>query len=56
MKDIISRHELRQKVKDEEPLVRFETEKGKQMQVDWVEFPNLNETDFKELIELIKKL
>lgn len=39
MKDIISRHELRQKVKDEEPLVRFETEKGKQMQVDWVEFP-----------------
>jgi len=39
MKDIMKRHELRQKVKDEEPLVRFETDKGQQMQVDWVEFP-----------------
>ena len=39
MKDIIQRHELRQKVQDEEPLVRFETDKGQQMQVDWVEFP-----------------
>ncbi len=39
MKDIIQRHELRRKVKEEEPLVRFETAKGKQMQVDWVEFP-----------------
>jgi len=39
MKEIIQRHELRQKVKDEEPLVRFETLKGEQMQVDWVEFP-----------------
>jgi len=39
MKEIVQRHELRQKVKDEEPLVRFETTKGKQMQVDWVEFP-----------------
>ena len=39
MKDIVQRHELRQKVKDEEPLVRFETDQGKQMQVDWVEFP-----------------
>ena len=39
MKDIIKRHELRQKVKDEEPLLRFETEPGQQMQVDWVEFP-----------------
>lgn len=38
-KDIVQRHEIRQKVKDEEPLVRFETAKGKQMQVDWVEFP-----------------
>lgn len=39
MKDVVKRHELRQKVKDEEPLVRFETKKGQQMQVDWVEFP-----------------
>jgi transposase len=39
MKDIMRRHDLRQKVKDEEPLVRFETKKAQQMQVDWVEFP-----------------
>jgi len=39
MKNIMQRHELRQKVQDEEPLVRFETDKGQQMQVDWVEFP-----------------
>jgi transposase len=39
MKDIMLRYELRQKVKDEEPLVRFETNKAQQMQVDWVEFP-----------------
>ena len=39
MKDIMNRLELRQKVKDEEPLVRFETKAGQQMQVDWVEFP-----------------
>jgi len=38
MKEIIQRHELRQKVKDEEPLVRFETKPAQQMQVDWVEF------------------
>ncbi len=38
MKDIIQRHELRQKVKDEEPLIRFETKPAQQMQVDWVEF------------------
>jgi hypothetical protein len=39
MQDIMLRHALRQKVKDEEPLVNFETAKGKQMQVDWIEFP-----------------
>lgn len=39
MQDVILRHELRRKVKDEEPLIRFETKKGQQMQVDWVEFP-----------------
>jgi len=38
MKDIMQRHDLRQKVKEEEPLVRFETDMGQQMQVDWVEF------------------
>jgi transposase len=39
LQEIILRHDLRQKVKDEEPLVRFETAPGQQMQVDWVEFP-----------------
>ena len=39
MNEVVRRHELRQKVKDEEPLMRFETKKGQQMQVDWVEFP-----------------
>ena len=39
MRDVMHRHQLRQKVKDEEALVRFETDLGEQMQVDWVEFP-----------------
>jgi transposase len=39
MQEIMQRHELRRKVEDEEPLVNFETAKGKQMQVDWIEFP-----------------
>jgi len=38
MNDIVLRHDIRQKVKDEEELVRFETEPGQQMQIDWVEF------------------
>jgi len=46
MKDIMLRYELRQKVKDEEPLVRFETNKAQQMQVDWVEFPKDNLSAF----------
>ena len=39
MQEIIQRHELRRKVEEEEPLIRFETDPGQQMQVDWVEFP-----------------
>ena len=39
MQDVILRHDIRRKVKDEEKLIRFETEPGHQMQVDWVEFP-----------------
>lgn len=39
MQDIMQRHELRRRVEDEEPLVRFETDPGLQMQVDWIEFP-----------------
>jgi len=39
MQEIMLRHALRDKVKDEELLLNFETAKGKQMQVDWIEFP-----------------
>lgn len=38
MQEIIQRHELRRKVEDQEPLIRFETDPGVQMQVDWIEF------------------
>jgi transposase len=38
MQEVIQRHELRRRVEDEEPLIRFETAPGEQMQVDWVEF------------------
>lgn len=38
MQEIIQRHDLRSKVKEEEPAVRFETDPGIQMQVDWIEF------------------
>ena len=33
MQDVVLRHDIRNKVKDEEPLVRFETDPDKQMQV-----------------------
>jgi transposase len=41
----ISRHELRERA-DEEELIRFETDPGVQMQVDWVEFPKDNLSAF----------
>lgn len=41
----ISRHELREKAQEEE-LVRFETNPGVQMQVDWIEFPKDNLSAF----------
>ena len=34
MQEIMQKHALRDRVKDEEPLIRFETEPGEQMQVD----------------------
>lgn len=39
MQEIMLRHDLRQRVKEEEPLIRFETAPAQQMQVDWIEFP-----------------
>lgn len=38
MQVIVSRHKLRERVEEEEKLIRFETDKAQQMQVDWVEF------------------
>lgn len=39
MLEIMQKHALRERVKEEEFLIRFETDPGHQMQVDWVEFP-----------------
>ena len=38
LQTVMQRHELRERTLKEE-LVRFETKAGKQMQVDWIEFP-----------------
>jgi len=39
LQSVMQKHELRQRAKDEDELVRFETGVGKQFQVDWIEFP-----------------
>lgn len=46
MQDIMLRYELRRRVKEEEPLIRFETKPAQQMQMDWVEFPKDNLSAF----------
>ena len=38
LQDIMERYNLRRRVESEEELIRFETEPGQQLQVDWVEF------------------
>ena len=38
----MQKHNLRQKVQYEEPLVRFETDVGEQMQVDWIELKKMD--------------
>jgi len=38
MQVIVSRHQLRERLQEDEKLIRFETKKAQQMQVDWVEF------------------
>lgn len=42
----MQKYELRRRVKEEEKLIRFETDAGYQMQVDWVEFPKDNLSAF----------
>lgn len=39
LQTVMQRYELRNRIKDEEKLIRFETKPAQQMQVDWVEFP-----------------
>jgi transposase len=45
LQQVMQKYELRQRVK-EEKLIRFETDAGKQMQVDWIEFPSDNLSAF----------
>ena len=45
LQQVMQRYELRERVK-EEKLIRFETDPGKQMQVDWIEFPKENLSAF----------
>ncbi|UCN00153.1 IS21 family transposase [Sulfurimonas sp. SWIR-19] len=39
LQQVMQKYELRERIKNDEKLIRFETEPAKQMQVDWVEFP-----------------
>ena len=45
LQTVMQKHELRGRILSEE-LVRFETQPGKQMQVDWIEFPKDNLSAF----------
>ncbi len=45
LQQVINKHELRERAKAEE-LIRFETDPGKQFQVDWIEFPKDNLSAF----------
>ena len=45
LQQVMNKHELRDRILKEE-LVRFETEPGKQFQVDWIEFPKNNLSAF----------
>ena len=42
----MQKYDLRKRVKEEDKLIRFETDAGCQMQVDWVEFPKDNLSAF----------
>lgn len=45
LQQVMQKYELRQRA-NEEKLVRFETDPGKQMQIDWIEFPKDNLSAF----------
>ena len=44
------------RVKEEDKLIRFETDAGCQMQVDWVEFPKDNLSAFVARLDLVEHL
>lgn len=46
LQTVMQRYDLRKRVKEEEKLIRFETEPAQQMQVDWIEFPKDNLSAF----------
>jgi transposase len=46
LQQVMQRYDLRKRAKEEEKLIRFETESGQQMQVDWIEFPKDNLSAF----------
>ena len=46
LQTVMQRYDLRKRAKEEEKLIRFETESGQQMQVDWIEFPKDNLSAF----------
>ena len=46
LQQVMQKYELRKRVKEEDKLIRFETDAGCQMQVDWVEFPKDNLSAF----------
>ncbi len=46
LQQVMQKYELRRRVKEEDKLIRFETDAGCQMQVDWVEFPKDNLSAF----------
>jgi len=46
LQTVMQRYDLRKRAKEEEKLIRFETEAGQQMQVDWIEFPKDNLSAF----------
>lgn len=46
LQQIMQKYELRKRANIQEKLIRFETNPGKQMQVDWIVFPNDNLSAF----------
>jgi transposase len=46
LQQVMQKYELRERIKNDEKLIRFETKPAQQMQVDWIEFPKDNLSAF----------